>query len=108
MSRNLSSAYHALLEASLTTGASDTVAFKLNCICHFRNISGAIWEEKISMANEEIAILFKVNLVNLVSFTAKYTTSFVTTEGRTSSPNSYPHITLRTKVLNLEMFYKAF
>lgn len=67
MSRNLSSAYHALCTASLTTGASDTLAFKLNGICHFRNISGAIWEDNISMANEEIAILFKVNLAKQLS-----------------------------------------
>lgn len=67
MSRNLSSAYHALLTAPLTTEASDTVAFKLNYICHIRNISGTVWEDNISMANEEIAALFKVNLVKQLS-----------------------------------------
>lgn len=82
MSRNLSSAYHALLTASLTTGASDTLAFKLNGICHFRNISGAIGEDKISLANEEIAILFKVNLVKQLSLPSRLLVLLLQREGQ--------------------------
>lgn len=81
-----------------------SLAFKLNGISHFRNISGAIWEDNTFMANEEI--LLKVNLVKHLSLPNRLPV-LVTTEGRASSLNSYPHITIMSKVLHLEMFYKA-
>lgn len=66
MSRNLSSACRALFRVSLT-GAPDTVVFNLNDICRLINNSGAIQEDNVSMTNEEIAILFKVNLAKQLS-----------------------------------------
>lgn len=58
MSRNLSSAYHALLTASLMGGGPDMLGFNLNYICHLITSSGAIQEGNISMSNKKIARLF--------------------------------------------------
>lgn len=107
MSRNLSSAYHVLFTASLTTGATDLLFFNLNYICHLINNSGAVQEDNISMTTEEIAILFKVNIAKQLSLPNRIPVLLLEYL-RKSSPNSYPPIILKSKILPLEMFYKAF